>query len=813
MNHPLSRRTGLGLSLLLVCVRVYSCHAATPGAVIEIVSKNSTETIFILTSEAEFGLKLHLGKPSASHEVSSPGLLTLPPANNPFLCDEPGDDDIGLLTDSIVLVPVGKCTYKSKVRNAGLLGARHAVIYSTLASKYHSTFEDPTSVENILYPSRYVDYDCNYGAAWIPTNELKFNSFPYDTDNDKLLSGAKVDGNLCALYHDVGSHGDKREFENICESQRCVFTGRRKYDALRQDSLTEACCAWDLYTLMGDDDSADDIHIPSSYLTMKEGQKLLNLLREENILEAIVYARWYPAFSVSNFLICVLASFTVWYSSWMAAKLYRDLWKALLSEAIEYDGDNPPMTHVTTNAEDDQRGENTTEAPEQMMAIESEAHDSSQREEVQLAATNVSPNERNELSNNQRQSSALIVWNHHGRIRALSDPRYRRALFIIGSMLLVIVFLFFARLPDVVIVSYGIAGSLAIGHLMMYPFLERLLEGVGLLKTITSPLCAIGTTFVIGVVDVVCALCVVALSASWIWFGFSQTSPQMNPFYWIVQNIMGFAICVELLGSFQFDSIKIPTLLMIATFFFNSFFTISMTFFAEDESRPSDGLERIVRIEKDILRCEKYPVDIRAGCVTQRIPFAFSIPVINDYRGGWSNLGLVNILIPGLLCAFVARCDAAQNVMKCLSARERAARRGLRNANECYITKKTGIHRLYSGYLCPVIFSYSFSLFWAVIGFYLTGRNQQALIYIVPLTLGTVLVMARLKGDLLSFWDGPRRLVMSQVLVYIIARNGIGRIGTHGIDDENFTVDTRSIISSDSDVEPSTCDGQESSRC
>mmetsp|Transcript_6150 Transcript_6150/g.11660 ORF Transcript_6150/g.11660 Transcript_6150/m.11660 type:complete len:824 (-) Transcript_6150:3827-6298(-) len=819
-EHSLSRRIRIGLSLLFLgcLLGEYSCLAVTPGAVIEIVSRNSiTETIFIFTSEADFGPKLHFGKPSASYEDSSPTIVTLPPTNNPFLCDKPKDDEISILKDSIVVVPQGKCTYKSKVRNAGLLGARHAVVYNTLSSKYHSIFEGPTSMDNILYPSRYVDYDCNNGEAWIPREELEFEKLPYDDNNDKLLSGPKEDGNLCAVYHDVGSHGGKRDFRNTCESQRCVFTGRQKYDALRQDIVIEACCAWDMYTLMGDDDSADDVQISSSYLTMREGERLLNMLQDEGDLQAIVYARWYPTINISNVLICILASFTVWYSSWMAAKLYRDLWRALLSETIEYDGENPPLRNVAINDETLEYSEVDNESAEQMIVMNSDTNESSQQEDLEptiTTTTNAIPNDSNEVSNNQHQTSAFIVRSQQRGIRALSNPRFCRALIIFGSVLLVIIFLFFARLPDVVIVSYGIAGSFAIGHLLIYPFLERLSERTGILKTVTSPLCTIDSTFVIQSLDVMSTLCVVALSGCWIWLGFSQTDAKANPFYWIIQNIMGFSICVELMVLFRFDNIKIPTLFMLVTFFFNAFFTISMAFFAEEVLKPSDGLERIVRIEKDFLRCEKYQNlgDITARCATDRLPLAFAIPMINDYRGGWSSLGLVNILVPGLLCAFLARYDAAKNVMKCLNARERAARRGLRNATEFHTSRKTGIRRLCWGYFCPVLSAYSFSLFWAVIGYYLTGRNQQTLIYIVPLTLGTMLAMAKLKGDVISFWEGPRRLVLSQILVYIIARNGIGRIGIQGIDDENFTADTSSVISSESDVESSTCDGQDSTR-
>jgi PA domain. len=413
-DHSLSRNNGLlGLLsiLLLSSLGEHSCcQAVTPGAVIEIVSTNATAPIFFLASQAVFGPKLYFGKPGASHESSSPASVTLPPIDNPFLCDEPGDDDISILKDTIVIIPQGKCTYKTKVRNAGLLGARHAVIYNTLASKYHFTFEDPTSVENILYPSRYVDYECDNGAAWIPKDELKFNAFPYDTDNDKLLSGAKENGNLCALYHDVGSFGAKREFKNTCGSQRCVMTGRRKYDAKHQGTLVEACCAWDLHTLMGDDDSADDVYIPSIYLTMRQGEDLLNLLRDKGSLEAIVYARWYPAINVSIFVVCILASFTIWYSSWMGAKLYRDLWKSLLSETIEYDGENPPVRNVVTDVVNEDNGENSPESPEQMMTIESDTQDSSRREELQLATTTVSTDDRNEheVTNNQRRSSAFL---------------------------------------------------------------------------------------------------------------------------------------------------------------------------------------------------------------------------------------------------------------------------------------------------------------------------------------------------------------------------------------------------------------------
>jgi Signal peptide peptidase. len=67
-----------------------------------------------------------------------------------------------------------------------------------------------------------------------------------------------------------------------------------------------------------------------------------------------------------------------------------------------------------------------------------------------------------------------------------------------------------------------------------------------------------------------------------------------------------------------------------------------------------------------------------------------------------------------------------------------------------------------------IIVSYAIGLALANIAVYLMEQGQPALMYLVPLTLCTLVVQSRMNGELKEMWQGPRRLQKSDKIVNIL---------------------------------------------
>lgn len=289
------------LFLLQIQVLVQKCNGLKfPDTVIEILQPqlSTTSTQMIYAAQSAIGdAELHFGRPSNSQNKAM--RLILAPEANPYMCDlqlhssmsaeetNTSFTDYGgsYFDNAIALIPRGKCSFEKKIFLAQDLGAKHVVIYDTLASRYHGSNS-----------ASEIEYDCNNGGALIPESELyitsKTNGWEYDTRNDDLLSGTKQEGNLCAIYNDLDAESPDDLFENKCESKKCVTTALREERTTNATtiSMIEACCAWDLFHQMGEDKQVNyEVQISSSFVNIAEGEKLLEALIENQFLEGIIY--------------------------------------------------------------------------------------------------------------------------------------------------------------------------------------------------------------------------------------------------------------------------------------------------------------------------------------------------------------------------------------------------------------------------------------------------------------------------------------------------------------------------------------------
>lgn len=824
---------------VVLSLAILSCDAVIPDAVIELFSSSNTDlsapTLSVFASTALYGPRLHFRNP-APDDGWNPMPIILPPDDNALLCNEPPSNATSSLSDSILLIPKGGCTYKRKVYHAQLLGAQHAIIHATLASEYDSPVQNPLSVYDTIYPVRYVDYECGNGRSYIPETELKFNFYPYDPANDDLLSGSSRNNNLCAIYHNLRHPSKEKRFENTCQSQRCVFTGNKNYDVKDKTVLWESCCAWDLYSTMGDYGlDKGEVKISSTFLTMEEGDNVLRLLKEGSVT-AIVFARWYPPMNFSSVLVSLIAILAIWMASRVSCREYNNVLMKLEAVDIsedenEGDSENPPVDNIAIDIngsnESEDASSNAADGSSNSVVEEQSTNDEHQRdatsENVLSNAEESSERSRDvvldetherEEENAPLQVAALPQNNaaplnvdrnfdeeivHEREIDFLRGRLNSRVTRLLAFVALIgLAFIFLTRLLDILIFSYGIAGSLSVVYLLIHPGCQAVVDRIACLKPCRKPLCAREG---VELLDIFTTMAGLGGGITWLGFVFSNTMSHTHPFYWIVQDIMNFALCIVVLNSIRLHSIKIPASVLVVSFIYNT------TAIFEDYKhlyQYDDGFDRIEETGEDYLRCEKYAgTDLSLRCNPFALPFAFvAIPRVNDFRGGFSSLRFIDILLPGLLCTFIARYDTAKNIVKALDARERAARRGIRHLRDL-IPKKKGLRRYFSGYHYQTIigFSIALAISSAVLAF--TRDKQYVVLYVVPLTLGPVVIRGVRRGEFSSLWAGPRRFHLSNLLVSIIAQGGDRAIRDLGFDVvDSDTIGTMSVVSfSDSEIE------------
>ncbi|ONI23127.1 hypothetical protein PRUPE_2G171000 [Prunus persica] len=105
------------------------------------------------------------------------------------------------------------------------------------------------------------------------------------------------------------------------------------------------------------------------------------------------------------------------------------------------------------------------------------------------------------------------------------------------------------------------------------------------------------------------------------------------------------------------------------------------------------------------------------------IPMLLKIPRLFDPWGGYSIIGFGDIIIPGLVVAFSLRYDWLAN------------------------------KKLRAGYFVWAMTAYGLGLLITYVALNLMdGHGQPALLYIVPFTLGTLLTLAQMRGDLKVLW-------------------------------------------------------------
>jgi len=202
---------------------------------------------------------------------------------------------------------------------------------------------------------------------------------------------------------------------------------------------------------------------------------------------------------------------------------------------------------------------------------------------------------------------------------------------------------------------------------------------------------------------------VFCLSLSLTWFIFRHSS-----WAWILQDIIGYFFCIFTISELHLPNFKLLTLLLVGFCVYDVFMVYITPFLTPD------GDSVMVSVAT-------------GGSNPEKLPFLFLVPhlAVSELHSvcniglSYSMLGFGDIIIPGFLGGYCAYFD-------------------LLNVHAHYY------------YWWTFIFSYGFGLILTFVALILMATGQPALFFLVPSTVGSLLLCAYVRKETTFFWNGPK---------------------------------------------------------
>ncbi|KAL5697770.1 Signal peptide peptidase-like 2 [Ranunculus cassubicifolius] len=177
-----------------------------------------------------------------------------------------------------------------------------------------------------------------------------------------------------------------------------------------------------------------------------------------------------------------------------------------------------------------------------------------------------------------------------------------------------------------------------------------------------------------------------------------------SSFAWIGQDILGITLIVTILQIVRVPNLKVGCILLGCAFLYDVFWVFT---------------------SKEIFNQSVMIVVAHGGkSKADGIPMLLKIPRINDPWHGYSVVGFGDIILPGLVIAFSLRYD--------------------------WLSNKS----FRAGYFVWAMTAYGLGLLLTYVALtFMDEHGQPALLYISPLTLGSLLILGKMRGELEILWD------------------------------------------------------------
>lgn len=325
-----------------------------------------------------------------------------------------------------------------------------------------------------------------------------------------------------------------------------------------------------------------------------------------------------------------------------------------------------------------------------------------------------------EMERNRDWSEASITLD---RSQALMIP-------VVSSCSLLMMFYLFSSVSQILTVFTAVASASSL-YFCLFPYIAQIKSRFGLADPFVSRCCSKPFTRIQGLLTLLCIGTVIA----WLVSG-----------HWILNNLLGISLCIAFVSHVRLPNIKVCAMLLGCLFVYDIFWVFySERFF---------GANVMVSVAT---QQSSNPVHIVANrlslpglqLITKKLELPVKIVFPRNLLGGvvpgyaavdFMMLGLGDMAIPSMLLALVLCFDHrkskdSENIMDIPPPKEE-------------ISSPKGFYIWYA------LAGYSLGLVTALAAGILTHSPQPALLYLVPSTLGPIIVISWMRKELAELWEG-----------------------------------------------------------
>ena len=319
-----------------------------------------------------------------------------------------------------------------------------------------------------------------------------------------------------------------------------------------------------------------------------------------------------------------------------------------------------------------------------------------------------------EMERNRDMSEASITLN---RSQALMIP-------VMSSVSLLLMFYLFSSVSQLLTVFTAIASASSL-FFCLSPCAAYLKSQFGLADPFVSRCCSKSLTRIQAVLLLTCSFTVVA----WLFSG-----------HWILNNLLGISICIAFVSHVRLPNIKICAMLLLCLFVYDIFWVFYSERFFGANVMVSVATQQASNPMHTVASSLSLP---GVQLITKKLELPVKIVFPRNLLGGvvpgqsasdFMMLGLGDMAIPGMFLALVLCFDYRKS----------------RDTINIFELRSSKGHK-YIWYALP---GYAIGLVTALAAGVLTHSAQPALLYLVPSTLGPVIVISWIKNELHELWEG-----------------------------------------------------------
>ncbi|XP_010241929.1 PREDICTED: signal peptide peptidase-like 1 [Nelumbo nucifera] len=321
-----------------------------------------------------------------------------------------------------------------------------------------------------------------------------------------------------------------------------------------------------------------------------------------------------------------------------------------------------------------------------------------------------------EMERNRDLSEASITLD---RSQALMIP-------ILSSCSLLLMFYLFSSVSQLLTAFTAVASASSL-FFCLYPYITYVKTQFGLVDPFISRCCSKSFTRSQGILVVVCT----GIVTAWLVSG-----------HWILNNLLGISICIAFVSHVRLPNIKICAILLVCLFVYDIFWVFFSERFFGANVMVSVATQQASNPVHTVANSLSLP---GLQLITKKLELPVKIVFPRDLLGGMAPggnssdfmmLGLGDMAIPAMLLALVLYFDHQKS-------RD--------SAGVLDISSSKGYK-----YIWYAVSGYAIGLVTALAAGILTHSPQPALLYLVPSTLGPIIVISWLRNELTELWEGTK---------------------------------------------------------